>query len=224
MFIGHFAVALAAKKAAPKTSLGTLFLAVQLPDLLWPVFLLLGVEHARISPGATAVTPLDFTDYPLSHSLLADVGWGLVLAGVYHLAKRNLRAGFLLALLVVSHWVLDALSHRPDMPLWPGGETLIGLGLWNSMLATVAVELGMFAVALGLYSSTTRARDRIGTAALICLVAFLAFVYLGSLFGPLPPSINAVAIAGLGMWLLVVWAYWIDRHRMLAPAAPPLSA
>ena len=119
MFIGHFAVALAAKKAAPKTSLGTLILAAQLPDLLWPIFLLLGVEHARISPGATAVTPLDFTSYPLSHSLLADIGWGLLLAGLYLLTRRNLRGGFLLALLVLSHWLLDALSHRPDLPLWP---------------------------------------------------------------------------------------------------------
>lgn len=223
MFIGHFAVALAAKKAAPKTSLGTLILAAQLPDLLWPIFLLLGVEHARISPGATAVTPLDFTSYPLSHSLLADIGWGLLLAGLYLLTRRNLRGGFLLALLVLSHWLLDALSHRPDLPLWPGSQTMVGLGLWNSTFATVAIELAMFAGALGIYSSVTRPRDRTGSAALISYVAFLVFVYLGNLFGPLPPSIRAVAIAGLGIWLLVAWGYWIDRHRVPASTEPQQS-
>lgn len=221
MFIGHFALALAAKKAAPKTSLGTFILAAQLPDLLWPIFLLIGFEHARISPGATAVTPLDFTDYPLSHSLLADIGWGLLLAGFYLLSKRNLRGGILLGLLVISHWVLDAISHRPDMPVWPGSQILVGLGLWNSTLATAAIELGMLGAALGIYSSVTRPRDRIGSAGLISFVAFLAFVYLGNLFGPPPPTIKAVAIAGLGMWLLVAWGYWIDRHRAPASTAPP---
>jgi hypothetical protein len=221
MFIGHFAVALAAKKAERKTSLGTFILAAQLPDLLWPIFLLIGVEHARISPGATAVTPIDFIDYPLSHSLLADIGWGLLLGGIYLLARKNLRGGVLLVLLVISHWVLDALAHRPDLPLWPGSQIFVGLGLWNSTLATVAIELGMFAGALGIYSSVTRPRDRVGSAALVCFVAFLVFLYFGNLFGPAPPSIKAVAIAGLGIWLLVAWGYWIDRHRTSAPATPP---
>ena len=220
MFIGHFAVALAAKRATPKTSLGTLLLAAQLPDLLWPIFLLIGLEHAAISPGATAVTPLDFLDYPISHSLLADAGWGLVLAGIYVLVRTNISGACWLWALVVSHWVLDAISHRPDMPLWPGSPTMIGLGLWNSTAATLAVEVVMFGIAVGLYTAGTRPRDKIGTVALGCFVAFLALLYLGNVFGPPPPSIKPVAIAGLGIWLLVAWGYWIDRHRTCVTPTP----
>ncbi len=220
MFIGHFAVALAAKKANPSTSLGTLLLAAQLPDLLWPIFLLVGLEHAAISPGATAVTPLAFLDYPLSHSLLADAGWGLVLAGVYTIFRKNFRGACWLWVLVISHWVLDAISHQPDMPLWPGSGILVGLGLWNSRGATLTVELVMFGFAVGLYTNITKPRDRIGTAALGSFVAFLFVLYLGNLFGPPPPSIKPVAIAGLGIWLLVAWGYWIDRHRTRATPTP----
>jgi hypothetical protein len=224
MFIGHFAVAFAAKKATPKTSLGTLLLAAQLPDLLWPVFLLIGFEHAAILPGATAVTPMDFLDYPLSHSLLADFGWGLILAGVYLMLRKNLTGACWLAMLVVSHWVLDAISHRPDMPIWPGSRILIGLGLWNSRSATLAVEMAMFAFGLGLYSSITRSRDKIGTAALGVFVASLTILYFGNFFGPPPPDIKTVAGAGLGIWLLVAWGYWIDRHRTCPSSTPPPSA
>jgi LexA-binding, inner membrane-associated putative hydrolase len=221
MFIGHFAVALAAKKVSPKTSLGTLILAAQLPDLLWPVFLLIGLEHAAIAPGATAVTPLAFLDYPFSHSLLADVGWGLVLAGGYAILRKNFRGACWLWLLVISHWVLDVISHQPDMPIWPGGGTLVGLGLWNSRAGTLAVEITMFAIGLAIYSSVTRPRDKTGAVALASFAAFLMIIYLANFFGPPPPNIRAVAIAGLGIWLLMAWGFWIDRHRAsVRPAAP----
>lgn len=222
MFIGHFAVAFAAKKASPKTSLGTLLLAAQLPDLLWPVFLLIGLEHAAIAPGETAVTPIAFLDYPLSHSLLADVGWGLVLAGVYAMVRKNFRGAFWLWLLVISHWVLDAISHRPDMPLSPGSGMLFGLGLWNSRAGTMAVELAMFGAGVALYSAITRPRDKTGAVALGCFVAFATILYFANFFGPPPPNIKAVALAGLGIWLLVAWGFWIDRHRTsIRPVAPP---
>jgi hypothetical protein len=218
MFIGHIAVGFAAKKATPKTSLGTLLLAAQLPDLVWPILLLLGVEHAALAPGSTAVTPLAFLDYPLSHSLLADVGWGLSLAGVYAVLKKNFRGAFWLGICVVSHWVLDAISHRPDMPLYPGGRVLVGLGLWNSRGGTMTVELGMFAASVAIYLSVTQARDRIGVWAFWLLNILVVILYLGNLFGPPPPSIAAVAYGDLiGGWLLVAWCFWIDRHRLAAP-------
>lgn len=221
MFIGHMAVALAAKKESPKTSLGTLLLAAQLPDLLWPVFLLLGLERAAIAPGNTAVTPIAFLDYPLSHSLLANVGWGLILAGAYLVYRKDLRGACWLWLLVISHWVLDAVSHRPDMPLWPGSRVLVGLGLWNSVPGSLVVEIVMFGLAVALYSAVTRARDKMGTVALGSFVAVSILLYLGSMLAPPPPSIKVVALSGLGGWLFVAWGFWIDRHRTRVLAVAP---
>lgn len=221
MFIGHLAVAFAAKTASPRTSLGTLLLAAQLPDLLWPAFLLLGFEHAAIVPGETAVTPIVFLDYPLSHSLLADVGWGLVLAGLYTLLRKNSLGAFWLWLLVVSHWVLDAISHRADMPISPASRLLIGFGLWNSRAGTLGVEITLFAVAVALYSGITRPRDKTGSTSLLVFVFLVTILYLASVFGPPPPSIRAVALSDLGGWLLVAWSYWIDRHRLSVPFSFP---
>ena len=129
MFIGHYAVALGAKKAAPRVSLGTLLLASQFIDLLWPIFLLLGLEHVRIAPGNTVFTPLDFYDYPISHSLLAVLGWSVGFGLVYYAVRRSGRNALILGAIVLSHWVLDFISHRPDLPLIPGMETRVGLGL-----------------------------------------------------------------------------------------------
>src|SRR4051812_46150446 len=120
MFIGHFGVAMAAKRVAPAASLGTLVLAAQLVDLIWPAMLLLGIEQVRIDPGITRVTPLDFVHYPYTHSLVASLAWGALLALVYGASRKDWRTALWLAVLVVSHWVLDAIVHRPDLPLWPG--------------------------------------------------------------------------------------------------------
>ncbi len=213
MFIGHIAVAFAAKKGTPRTSLGTLLMAAQLPDLLWPIFLLTGLEHATISPGNTAVTPIAFVDYPISHSLLADFGWGLVLAGLYAIVKKNVRGAVWLGALVISHWILDAISHRPDMPLAPGTGIYFGLGLWNWRFGTVLVEAILLLLGVLLYAAITRPRDRIGAVALWSFVAVIAAIYIANLLSPPPPSVTVVALAGLGFWLFVAWAAWIDRHR-----------
>jgi membrane-bound metal-dependent hydrolase YbcI (DUF457 family) len=119
-----------------------------------------------------------------------------------------------IALLVVSHWLLDYVTHRPDMPLTPGGSARLGLGLWNSVPATLAVELAIFAAGLLLYLRATTARDRTGSIALWTLIAFLVVVYLANAFGPPPPSAAAVAWSAQAIWLLVAWAYWIDNHRI----------
>jgi hypothetical protein len=217
VFLGHFAVALAAKKAAPAASLGTLIAAAQFADLLWPILVLAGAEQVAIAPGNTAVTPLDFLHYPYSHSLVALIAWGIAWGIVYALARKGgSRAVLVIAALVVSHWFLDVLAHRPDMPLTLSESTKLGLGLWDSIPATMAVELVAFGAGAAMYLRATRARDRIGRYALAGLVAFLLVVYLANVFGPPPPSVNAVAWTCVSMWLLVAWGAWIDRHREAA--------
>jgi len=213
MFIGHFGAAFAARRLAPRVSLGTAFLAAQWLDLLWPTLLLLGLESVRIAPGATAVTPLVFEHYPISHSLAAVVGWGLALGTVHALATRNMGGSIVVAALVVSHWLLDAIVHVPDLPLLPGAATMVGLGLWQSRAATLAVELPIFALGVWLYAGATRARDKVGGHGLVGLVAFLALVHAGNLLGDPPPSVTAIAWVGQAQWLLVAWAYWVDAHR-----------
>jgi hypothetical protein len=220
VFIGHFGVALAAKKVAPRTSLGTLVMAAQFADLLWPLFLLLGVERVIIAPGTTAVTPLDFISYPLSHSLLADLGWASFFAGIYKVVKHDSRGAVCLWFVVLSHWLLDALSHRPDLPLYPGSSTYVGLGLWNSRMGTILVESAIFVIGARLYAKATHPRDRIGSYAFRSFIALLYLFYLINIFGPPPPSEKALAFAALGMWLFVAWAYWVDCHRVVGPPPP----
>jgi hypothetical protein len=213
MFIGHIAVALASKRVAPRTSLGTLVVAVEFTDLLWPIFLLLGWEQVRIVPGMTAVTPLDFISYPISHSLLADIGWASLLAGLYLIGKRYPKGAFVIWACVMSHWILDAISHRPDMPLYPGGRIFVGLGLWNSLPGTLLVEGSMFALGVGIYLKSTRAKDRTGVIAFWVLIIVFIILYLANVLGPPPPSLKALKIGALCAWLFVPWFYWIDCHR-----------
>jgi membrane-bound metal-dependent hydrolase YbcI (DUF457 family) len=212
MFLGHFGLALGAKKVAPRPSLGTLVLAAQFADGLWPVFLLFGWETVEIAPGTTAVTPLLFRSYPYSHSLMADCLWAVLLGGGYYVLRRDRKGAFWIGALVISHWVLDFVSHRPDMPFWPGSPR-VGLGLWYSLPATLAAEFLLFGAGIGLYAAATRARDRLGSWLLWVFAAVLVVLYLVSVFGPPPPSVTALAVTALLGWLFVVWAYWIDRHR-----------
>jgi membrane-bound metal-dependent hydrolase YbcI (DUF457 family) len=213
MFIGHYAVALAAKKAATQTSLGTLFIGAQFIDHLWPVFLLLGWEHVRIDPGNTAMTPLDFYDYPLSHSLAGNIVWAALLGGLYVLLRRDARGAIVLAGCVVSHWILDAITHRPDLPLWFSGDVRIGLGLWNAPLWSFVAESALYGTGIWVYLRTTEARDRIGTYGFWGLIVLLAVIHVGNLFGPPPPDTAMIAVAGNAGWLFVLWAFWIDTHR-----------
>ena len=214
MFLGHFAAGLAAKKLTPYTSLGTLLLSAQLLDLIWPTLLLMGVERVRLAPGITAVTPLDFVSYPWSHSLAMAIVWALLFSGVYVLIRRYPRGAIVALGLVVSHWVLDLVTHRPDLPLVPFGGPVVGLGLWNFMPATVAVEALLFALGLYLYKRNTEPVDGIGTHAFVAFGVTLIAIYAASLFGPPPPDETAIAYVGQAQWLLVVWGYWLDRHRV----------
>lgn len=221
MFIGHFAVGLGAKRLAPAVSLGTLILSCQLADLVWPTLVLVGVERVSIAPGVTVVTPLDFESYPFSHSLLALACWAAIAVIVYRAAHKSATTATLLVIagVVLSHWLLDVATHRPDVPLMPGVSTKLGLGLWNSLPATMIVEGTMFAAGLIVYLRTTAPRDRVGTFALWGLILFLSLLYVANMFGPPPPSASAVAWSAEAIWLLVAWGYWIDRHRIVKGSA-----
>jgi len=198
-------------------SLGTLVIAAAFLDVVWPVLVLLGVERFRIVPGFTAINPFDFVYYPWSHSLLMTAVWAL-LFGLAYFAARGDRAGAVwLAIAVASHWVLDFVSHRPDLPLYPGGETRLGLGLWRSVLATFAVEGLMFAAGIALYIQSTQAKDRIGNVAWWAFIALLVVLYIPGPWSPPPPSENTVAMMGIAaLAIFGPWAYWIDRHRASA--------
>ncbi|MDO8550274.1 MAG: metal-dependent hydrolase [Ignavibacteria bacterium] len=213
MFIGHFGVGLAAKKIDNKPSLGTLFLASQFIDLLWPFFLLLGIEKLEIYPGVSAFNPLDFVYYPYSHSLLGVLFWALLFGAIYFLIKKNFKSALLLGILVLSHWILDLITHIPDLPLFPGIDTKVGFGLWNSVPLTIAVEGLIFIFGSYLYIKATKAENKRGTFALWSLLIFLVVIYVMNIIGPPPESAEAIGYAGLSQWLLIAWGYWIDRNR-----------
>jgi hypothetical protein len=216
MFIGHFGLAFAAKRIAPRTSLGTTFVAAQLADLFWPIFLLAGVEQVRIAPKAhNPFLTLDFVAYPWSHGLATELLAGVALGLAYFALTRYASGAFVVALLVPSHWLLDLVVHVPDLPLYPGGAARFGLGLWRSPATTIVVELCIYFTGVWIYSRSTRAADRIGRFGLWSLVVFLLALYAAS-FGPPPPSVKALAWTALIGWPLTAWPWWVDRHR-----APP---
>jgi hypothetical protein len=212
MFVGHFALGFAAKRWTPRVSLAALFAAAQLADLLWPVLVALGIEQVRIDPGNTASTPLDFVSYPYSHSLAALVVWGVLFGWLCRRFVPEDRVFGVVCALVISHWLLDVLVHRPDMPLYPGGPKF-GFGLWNRPRLEKVIEVVMYAAGLWMYLRVTRARDRAGSWGLFSLAAFLVAGYLAS--SAPPPSVTALWAAALVLGALtLVWAWWADRHRV----------
>jgi hypothetical protein len=214
VFIGHYALAFGAKRVAPAVSLGTLFLACQFADMLWPTLLVLGYEVVEIDPGNTVVTPLNFVSYPYSHSFVMLVVWSALFGLVYRTIKGwHPVAIYTVAALVFSHYVLDVITHRPDLPITTSGSRRLGLGLWNYPGTALAVESAMFIAGTAIYMSMTRARDRVGRAGLYALIVVLVAIYFAALYGPPPPSTAAIASAGHLSWIFVFWAYWVDRHR-----------
>jgi hypothetical protein len=213
MFLGHYGVAFAAKRAAPRTSLGALTFAAEFLDELWPILLLLGVEQVRIVPGLMTMSPLDFTYYPFSHSLVMAILWGILVGGMYFGLRGYGRGAWILGVLVLSHWFLDVPVHGPDLPLWPGASSpKVGWGWWNSRVITYGLEFTIYTAGVSAYARATRARDRIGSWGLWSYVLVLAVIFVTS-NGPPPPSERALAWMTLGIWLFVPWAWWVDRHR-----------
>ncbi len=213
MFISHFAIGFGAKAIKPKISLGILFLSAQFLDLLWPTFLLLGIETVKIDPHASRVTPLDFVSYPISHSLIMATGWAILLGLIYWSYKKNVGESIVVALCVVSHWLLDFIVHIPDLPLYPGTSPKVGLGLWNSIIGTQLAEGLIFTAGIFLYLRVTRASNKTGTYSLWSLVLFLLVIHISNLFGPPPPGVTMIAWVGQAQWLIVLWGFWIDRNR-----------
>jgi len=219
MFIGHFAVGFAAKKFAPRTSLAALIAAPIFLDLLWPIFLLLGWEHVRIVPGITRYNSYDFYDFPWSHSLLMSVIWATGFSLIYYFASRYRTGALAIWIGVVSHWVFDWITHIPDMPLYPGGPQL-GLGLWNHVAATMAVEIPLLAVGVWIYARFTRARDRIGQYAFIAYVFVLLALFIVDRLSTAPPTVSqTIWTAIIVEAVLLVWPWWFDRHRDLRSLA-----
>lgn len=218
MFLGHYGVAFALKRVEPKLSLGTLFVAVQLPDLLWGIFVLLGWEHARIVPGHTAVTPLEFLNYPISHSLLGTAVWSVVAAAAYYSwptrdTSRHWQASAVVGLAVFSHFPLDVLVHAADLPLLDNESTKLGFGLWNNPAATIALELVMLGAGLALYVARRSHRHPARAPRITILILTLLATYLANLYGPVPPDMTKVAVSAIALYLAMgALAAWADRR------------
>jgi hypothetical protein len=218
VFLAHYGVAFALKRAEPKLSLGTLFVASQLTDLLWGAFLLLGWEHVRIVPDATPVTPLEFIDYPISHSLVGAIIWSAVAAALYYSwptrdTTRHWQAAAIVGVAVFSHFPLDVLAHIPDLPVAGGDSLKLGLGLWNHPTATIVVELLLLALGLAIYIGLRSQRHPVRPLRLAVLVLVLAGCYLASLYGPLPPNVRAIALVDIIFVLAIAaLAGWADRR------------
>src|SRR5262245_50257053 len=182
-------------------------------DLLWPIFLVAGVESVRIVPNPNPFLTLDLHDFPWSHSLATSLAWSAIFAAAFWAATRYSRGAWVLAVGVFSHWILDFVTHRPDLPLYPNSATSVGLGLWNWPRATIAIEAAMFVIGVAIYARTTRATSWRGTLGLWALVVLLAVFYAMTILGPPPSNVSFIKYGGLTGWLFVPWAWWIDRNR-----------
>ena len=218
MLLGHYGIAFALKRAEPKLSLGTLFVAVQFPDLLWGIFMLVGWEHARIVPGHTAVTALEFLNYPISHSLVGVLVWSVVAAALYYSwptrdTSRHWQAAAIVALAVFSHYPLDMLVHVADLPLMGNDSIKLGLGLWNNPVATLAAEALLFGAGLALYVARGSHRHPVRPGRILIVVLILVATYLASVYGPPPPNMTTVAVSDIVFILAMgVLAGWADRR------------
>ena len=213
MFVGHYAIGLASKQLAPRTSLGVLIAAPILLDLLWPIFLLIGWEQVSIEPNPNPFLRLQFDSYPLSHGLVAVIAWATLFASIYFGVARYLVGAITIWLGVVSHWVLDYIVHRPDLQLWAGGSRFLGLGLWNRPKIAITIEAVMFAAGVLVYWRATKAKNAIGNLAFWFFVLALAGLYVAVAYAPPPSSVKKLAIGTMFSWLFVAWAWWLDRNR-----------
>jgi hypothetical protein len=217
MLVGHFAIGLIGKRAAPHASLGTLTLASMLPDLLGFVFIIAGLEHWRMVPGGRGIDSVELYDIGLSHSLLMDLLWGVLFAGGYFWRKSYCNGALMLFAAVISHWVLDFISHRPDMPLAPGLAQVYGLGLWTSLPWTLAVEGGLWLASLIVYVQMTRAKTRTSIIVFWFVVVLLTASWVSNFTASAPPSaqspVSGSIVALVFFFLMIAWAFWMNHVR-----------
>lgn len=212
MLVGHVAVGLVSKRIEPRLSLGTCLLAPLLADLLLFVFVIAGVEQIEFGSGSGAAQFLHAVNIGYSHSLLMGLVWAAVLAGTYYALRHNRRAASILVAAVLSHWVLDVISHQRDMPLAPGVSTLLGLGLWSSIPATLAIEGGFWIAALVVYARMPARRRWLWWIILSAGAILLTLAWIGNISGPPPPNPRIAPLSSLIFFALVVaWGYWLNR-------------
>jgi len=220
MYIGHYGAGFAGRKVMGENtygriSLGTLFLASQFLDLLFPLLVLIGVENLSIEPGNTVLTPLNLFYYPFSHSLFSAIIWAFLFGSIYYIIKKNKKGSLVLGGLVLSHWLLDFITHRPDLQLVPWRELRVGLGLWNFPVPAIILEMIIFLIGFYFYTEMTKAINLRGIFLMWGMFLFLLLTYSANIFGTSPPSVKAFAYIGLSQWLIIAWGYWIDRNRVL---------
>ena len=214
MLVGHLAAGMLAKRVEPRLSLGTAVLGAMAADFLWCAFLLAGIEQVQYHPGVGAANYLTALNIAWSHSLLTNALWAALLGSAYFLIRRQARAAWVLAAAVLSHWLLDVVAHRPDMALAPGVHLYLGLGLWTSVPATLAVEGGFWVIALVAYARTARPSGRLGSYVLWIGAALLTLVWYLNIAGPPPRHPETAPVSSLIFFSLVVaWAYWTNRLR-----------
>jgi len=230
MFLGHYGVAFALKRAEPKISLGTLFVAAQLVDLLWGAFLLLGWEHVRVLPETNPLLTLQFYDFPISHSLVGALAWGLVAGALYYSwptrdTTRHWQASAIVGAAVASHWVLDLIVHVPDLPLAGNDSPKLGLGLWRHPGPSVALELLALGAGLLLYLKGRTRRHPVRPFRLGIVLIVLLATYAAAVFGPAPPSVAAIGAGDVVFMLLMgVLAGWADRAARPGELVPASHA
>lgn len=212
MVIGHFGFGLGAKKFAPKLSLGLIFLAVQFADLLWPTLVLLDIEKVRIQPD-DAKFPLDFIYYPFSHSLLLSVLWAAIFGLIYWLIKKDRVTAVILGICVLSHWFLDLIVHKPDLPLYPGSSVLLGFGLWNWPWLTALAEGVLFFIGMFFYLQKTRARNSSGKWGFWLMIVLLIVGHIAGVLSPPPATVTAIGWGTQALWLYVLLGFWVDHNR-----------
>ena len=216
MFVGHYAVSLALKKFEKRASLGVLFLAVQFVDILFMPFVLLGIERMNIVPGFTESTHFELEYVPYTHSLVGSVFWAAVAYAVFRwLFVKKQSVALVAALAVFSHWILDLITHTPDLPLWTDDTMKLGLGLWNSAAATYALEAIMLITALWLYVRQTQASSTLGKYGMPVFVVVMLLINIVNIYGP-PPAGGKVEMAISAMVAYLAFAgiaFWLDRKR-----------
>jgi hypothetical protein len=210
MFVGHYGVSFAVKRMTPRTSLGMLFLAVQLLDVLFAIFVLVGVEKLRIVPGFTQYNAYDLYYMPYTHGLVGALGWS-ALTWLLVRGSGGQAAALWMAAAVFSHFVLDVPMHTPDMPILGSDSPKIGLSLWQHRELALAAELVTLGAGIWFWrrapNLTRWSRGRFVSFAMVLFALTLATPFL-------PPPADATQFAWqalFGYVALAAVAGWLDR-------------